>query len=227
MADMITTQANLLATAVGPHLFWITSRAAGIAALMLSSLSICIGLLIGGGMFKTGATRRADIRITHEALSLATLTALVIHGLTLIGDGYLHPSLGDVAIPFLSGYKTFWTSMGIVAFWMLAILGLSYYARTRIGVQRWRTLHRFTALAWILGLVHSLGEGTDAGQTWFLAMTAIVTVPAIALLIFRLASERMHNSAASQAVPAKRQQASRKLTTPTISQPDWSDHGLA
>ncbi len=226
MTHMITTQANILATAVGPHLFWITSRAAGIAALVLSSLSICIGLLMGGGMLKTGAARRADLRVTHEALSLATLVALVIHGLTLIGDGYLHPSLGDVAIPFLSGYKTFWTSMGIVAFWMLAILGLSYYARTRIGVQRWRTLHRFTALAWILGLVHSLGEGTDAGQTWFLAMTAIVTVPAIGLLIFRLASGR-RRSATSQAAPAKRQHASRKLAAPAIPQPDWSDHGLA
>jgi sulfoxide reductase heme-binding subunit YedZ len=225
---MITTQANILATAVAPHLFWITSRAAGIAALVLSSLSICIGLLMGGGMLKKARpTRRADLRVTHEALSLATLLALAVHGLTLIGDGYLHPSLGDVAIPFLSGHKTLWTSMGIVAFWMLAILGLSYYARTRIGVQRWRTLHRFTALAWILGLAHSLGEGTDAGQTWFLAMTAIVTVPAIALLIVRLASERARHSATSQAAPAKRQHSSRKLATPAISQPDWSDHGLA
>jgi sulfoxide reductase heme-binding subunit YedZ len=224
---MITTQANILATAVGPHLFWITSRAAGIAALVLSSLSICMGLLMGGGVLKVRPNRRADLRVTHEALSLATLAALVIHGLTLLGDGYLHPSLGDVAVPFLSSYKTLWTSMGIVAFWMLAILGLSFYARTRIGVQRWRSLHRFTALAWILGLAHSLGEGTDAGQTWFLAMTAIVTVPAIALLVFRLASERTRRSATSQAALAKRQQASRKLAAPAISQPDWRDHGLA
>ena len=59
----------------------------------------------------------------------------------------------------------------------MLLLGLSYYARARIGVQRWRVLHRFTALAWLLGLVHALGEGTDAGQTWFLAMTAIVVAP--------------------------------------------------
>ena len=52
-------------------------------------------------------------------------------------------------------------------------------------MQRWRRLHRFTALAWALGLAHSLGEGTDAGQTWFLAMTAIVVVPAISLLAVR------------------------------------------
>ncbi len=180
---MRTIDANILATAVGPHLFWIASRAAGIAALLLSSLSVCVGLLIGGRFVKG---HRQELRVTHEALSLATLATLVVHGLTLLGDGYLHPSLGDVAIPFLGGYKTLWTSMGIVAFWALLALGLSYYARTRIGVQRWRRLHRFAALAWMLGLAHSLGEGTDAGQTWFLAMTALAVVPALLLLLARL-----------------------------------------
>jgi sulfoxide reductase heme-binding subunit YedZ len=224
---MIVTQTNILATAVSPHLFWITSRAAGIAALLLSSMSICIGLLMGGGTLKARPTRRSDLRVAHEALSLATLAAIVVHGLALLGDSYLNPSPGDLAVPFLSGYKTFWTSIGIVSFWMLAALGLSYYARTRIGVQRWRALHRFTALAWILGLTHSLGEGTDAGQTWFLAMTAIAALPAIALLIFRLAHRHARPSASSQAAPAKRQHSSRKLATPAIPQPDWSDHGLA
>ncbi len=180
---MNTTSSNILATAVGPHLSWMTSRAAGIAALLLSSLGVCAGLLIGGRFVKG---HRQELRVTHEALSLATLAAIVLHGLTLLGDSYLHPSLGDIAIPFLSGYKTLWTSMGIVAFWALLVLGLSYYARARIGVQRWRRLHRFAALAWILGLAHSLGEGTDAGQTWFLAMIALAVVPAMLLLLMRL-----------------------------------------
>jgi sulfoxide reductase heme-binding subunit YedZ len=178
---MLTT-AHTLATAVGPHLFWITSRAAGIVALLLSSVSVCVGLLIGG---RLTSGRRPDLRVLHEALSLATLLALAVHGLTLLGDGFLHPSLADVAVPFLSGYKTFWTSMGIVAFWALLLLGASYYARARIGVQRWRKLHRLTALAWILGVAHSLGEGTDAGQLWFLAMTAVVVLPALGLLAIR------------------------------------------
>jgi sulfoxide reductase heme-binding subunit YedZ len=171
-----------LATAVSPHIYWIASRAAGIVALLLSSVSVSVGLLMGGRILRG---RQPDLRVTHEALSLATLAALAIHGLTLLGDGYLHPSLGDVAVPFLFGYKTLWTSAGIVAFWALLLLGVSYYARRWIGPQRWRRLHRFTALAWVLGIAHSLGEGTDAGQTWFLAMTAIVVLPAIALLLLR------------------------------------------
>jgi sulfoxide reductase heme-binding subunit YedZ len=186
---------NTLATTVGPHLFWIISRAAGIAALLLASLSVCVGLLMGGRILKA---HRPDLRIAHEALSLSTLAALVVHGLTLLGDGYLHPSLGDVAVPFLSGYRTFWTSLGIVAFWALAALGLSYYARNRIGAQRWRRLHRFAALAWVLGLAHSLGEGTDAGQAWFLAMVAIVAVPALALLLARLLRSTMSSAPLSR-----------------------------
>ncbi|HEX4188653.1 MAG TPA: ferric reductase-like transmembrane domain-containing protein [Solirubrobacteraceae bacterium] len=191
---VLSSQAPLIATATSPHLFWLVSRAAGIAALVLASLSVCAGLLMGGRLMKA---RGPDLRSTHEALSLATIAALLVHGLTLVGDSYLHPTLADVALPFLSGYKTLWTTAGIVAFWAMAILGLSYYARARIGVQRWRRLHRFTALAWLLGLVHSLGEGTDAGQTWFLAMTAIVVVPAVCLLAARwLGASRSPQAAA-------------------------------
>jgi methionine sulfoxide reductase heme-binding subunit len=60
-----------------------------------------------------------------------------------------------------------------------------YYARRRIGLDRFKRLHRFTALAWLMGLAHSLGEGTDAGQAWFLVMIAIVAAPALALLARR------------------------------------------
>jgi hypothetical protein len=62
-------------------------------------------------------------------------------------------------------------------------------------------LHRFTALAWMLGLVHALGEGTDAGQTWFLAMIAIVALPAVALLAARWLDVRPQRARARGAGP--------------------------
>jgi sulfoxide reductase heme-binding subunit YedZ len=164
------------------HLFWLTSRAAGTAALVLASLGVCVGLLMGGRLVRG---RGIDLRAAHEALSLATIVALVVHALALLGDSFMSPSLADLTIPFVSGYKTLWTSIGIVAGWGLIVLGLSYYARRWIGQRRWRSLHRFTVLAWALGVVHTLGEGTDAGQTWFLVMTAIVVAPAVALFIAR------------------------------------------
>jgi sulfoxide reductase heme-binding subunit YedZ len=164
------------------HLFWITSRAAGTASLLFASAALAIGLTMGGRMIRG---RGPDLRVTHEALSLAALVALVVHAVALLGDGFLHPSLADITIPFASSFGEPWMAMGIVGGWLMLILGLSYYARGRIGVDRWRRLHRYTAVAWVLGLGHSLGQGTDAGLAWFLAATAIVAVPALSLLVAR------------------------------------------
>jgi methionine sulfoxide reductase heme-binding subunit len=167
---------------LGEHFFWITSRAAGIAVLLLASATVGIGLALGGRLTKG---RAQDLRPLHEALSLAALAALGVHVVSLLGDGFLHPSLADVTIPLVSGYQRLWTTTGIVAGWLLVVLGLSFYARTRIGVQRWRALHRYTALAWILSIAHALGEGTDAGRVWFLAAVGMVVLPTLALLVQR------------------------------------------
>jgi methionine sulfoxide reductase heme-binding subunit len=173
------------AASVGPHIFWITSRAAGIAALVLSSAAVGAGLLISG----RGSPRKGlggDAKALHEALSLATLVAIAIHGTALLGDHFMHPTVLDISVPFTGGYRPFWTGIGIAAGWALAALGLSYYARGWIGQSRWRALHRFTAVFWILGIAHSLGSGTDAGQPWFLIVLAISAVPALILLLGKL-----------------------------------------
>jgi sulfoxide reductase heme-binding subunit YedZ len=188
----------------GEHFFWITSRAAGIAALLLASAAVGLGLALGGRL-RIGPAQ--DLRPLHEALSLAALAALVVHAVSLLGDGFLHPSVADIAVPFAGDYQRFWQSVGIVAAWMLLLLGLSFYARARIGVQRWRSLHRWTALAWILSIGHSLGEGTDAGRVWFLAAVGMVVLPALWLLIERHAgafSAQPPASPASPAPPARR-----------------------
>ena len=118
--------------------------------------------------------------------------------------------------------------MGIVAFWALLVLGLSYYARARIGVQRWRRLHRFAALAWLLGLAHSLGEGTDAGQAWFLAMLAIVAAPAIALLLERLLRSTPTDRRGTAAPARRRTPApSRPARSCTHARRAWRDDDAA
>jgi sulfoxide reductase heme-binding subunit YedZ len=163
----------VLATTVNDHLFWITSRAAGTLALLFSSVAVGVGLSMGGKLIKGRGT---DLRAMHEALSMATIVAIVVHAVALLGDSFMHPNLADVTLPFVSSYMTVWTTIGIVGGWMMIILGLSFYARARIGQQRWRKL--------------PLGEGTDAGKLWFLVATAIVVLPAAALLVMRLSARR-------------------------------------
>lgn len=167
---------------MGGHFFWVLTRAAGSVALVASSVSLCVGLIMSGRLIKG---RRLDLRVAHEALSLTALVALAVHVVSLLFDSFFKPSLLDVTVPFVSGYREPWMSIGIIGGWGLAVLGLSYYARGRIGQDRWRRLHRWTAAAWVLGLMHSIGEGTDNGRMWFLAMAGFVAVPGLALLVQR------------------------------------------
>jgi sulfoxide reductase heme-binding subunit YedZ len=174
---------TILSAATGSHVFWITSRAAGLVALILASASVGVGVSMGGRMIKG---RGADLKVIHEALSIATLAAVALHALSLLGDAYFHPTIVDLTIPFASGYREPYMALGIVAGWGLFLFGLSFYARKRIGIARWKVIHRFTALAWMLGVIHTLGEGSDAGRTWFLAIVMVVVAPTLVLVLARV-----------------------------------------
>ena len=168
------------------HLFWITSRAAGIVALLVASVSVSVGLLMSTRVAGR-RLRGPDLRVLHEVLSISTIVAIAVHALSLLGDQYLRASFIDVTVPFVSGYKTVWTTLGIMAGWSMVALGLSYYAR---GQDRSRSAGvRCTGSPRSPGCSGSCtrsARARDAGQAWFLAMTAIVVLPALVLLVRRL-----------------------------------------
>jgi sulfoxide reductase heme-binding subunit YedZ len=165
-----------------PHLFWITSRAAGGAALLLASASVALGLLMSS---KRPNANKRDLRALHEALSLSTLAMVALHGLSLLGDSFLNPGLSGIAIPFAGSYRPLWTGLGIVGGYGLAALGVSYYFRDRIGAARWRRAHRLTAVFWLAAVAHTIGAGSDAGEPWFLLAGGAMVVPAALLLALR------------------------------------------
>jgi len=179
------------------HLFWITSRAAGGAALILAGAAVAVGLMIGA---KRPGSNKGDLRAIHEALSLTTLAMVALHGLSLLADSYLAPGLSGIAVPFAGTYRPFWTGLGIISGYGLAVLGLSYYLRDRIGAARWRKVHRVTALFWVLAIVHTIGAGSDAWQLWFLAASGAVIVPAAVLLTLRWL-DRWWNAPVAPRVP--------------------------
>jgi methionine sulfoxide reductase heme-binding subunit len=181
----------------GEHLFWITSRAAGGAALILAGAAVAVGLMIGA---RRPSADKRDLRAIHEALSLTTLAMVALHGVSLLGDSYLNPGPAGIAIPFVGAYRPLWTGLGIIAAYGLAALGLSYYARDRIGAARWRRLHKLTAAFWILAIVHTIGAGSDTAQIWFLAGSGLVVIPAAALLALRWI-ERWRNAPVAPRVP--------------------------
>ena len=75
----------------GGHEFWLISRSAGVVALVLVAASVLIGLTLAAGLGGPPARRRALVAF-HEQTALAGLIAIAIHGVALLGDGFLSPA---------------------------------------------------------------------------------------------------------------------------------------
>jgi sulfoxide reductase heme-binding subunit YedZ len=167
------------------HIWWLGSRALGIVAIVLVSLSVGLGLAMAGRLGRRPGLP-ARMKNLHEALALSGLIAIAGHGLLLLGDPYLRPGLAGITLPFAMASQPVWTGLGIIAGWLAAIVSLSFYVRKRIGTPVWRWLHRWTLAVYVLGLGHALGSGTDARSAWFLLILAATAVPIVFAGIYRI-----------------------------------------
>jgi predicted ferric reductase len=167
------------------HIFWLTSRALGVVALVLVALSVGLGLAMATRTAR-GPGVMARVKQLHEATALTGLIAIAAHGLTLLGDSYLRPGLAGIAIPFVMAHRSGWTGIGVIGGWLAAILGLSFYARRWIGSKLWRQMHRWTLAVYVLAVVHTLGAGTDARSFWLLTIVLATAVPVVFLAGLRL-----------------------------------------
>jgi methionine sulfoxide reductase heme-binding subunit len=140
--------------------WWLASRASGLVALGLIGLSVAIGLAMASKAFRRPGLSRTLIAV-HEHAALAALVAIAVHGITLLGDRWLDPGPVGIAVPFVMDYEPVFTGIGIVAGYLAAILGLTFYVRRRVGTKRWRNLHRLTPLVYAMGVAHAVGAGSD------------------------------------------------------------------
>lgn len=178
---------------IGPdpthYVFWLTSRAAGVTAFALASVSVGLGLTMAGRLARAPGRARV-LRSIHEQTALGALIAIVVHGVALLGDRWMHPGLVGISIPFAMGYRPIATGIGIIAGYLAALLGLSFYARRRIGARLWRRAHRLTVVVWLMAAIHALTAGTDASTPWMHAILVASAAPIVTLFAARTLSGR-------------------------------------
>jgi sulfoxide reductase heme-binding subunit YedZ len=177
--------ANTLQT----HGWWLASRASGLLALVLVTISVGIGLTMAGKVMRRPGLSRKLLAI-HEHTAVAGIVAIAVHGITLLGDPWLNPGIGGIAIPFSMSFRPLFTGLGVVAGYLAALLGLSFYFRRRIGARLWRKAHRATVVVYLLGLVHAFGAGTDASTVWFRWWVVLTAPPIAGLFAYRVLSSQ-------------------------------------
>ncbi len=163
---------SLNASLFGEHAkaFWYLARSSGFVAYGLLWLSMMLGLLITNKMARLwpGGPVAFDL---HQHASLLALAATLFHALILMGDSYINYTMVQLLVPFASeGYRPLWVGLGQVAFYLLAIVSLSYYVRKMIGRKVWRLLHFLTFSLFVLALVHGVTSGTDSDTFWAQAL---------------------------------------------------------
>lgn len=175
---------SLLGTA--PKAYWYLSRASAIVAFVLLWMSIVLGLTLTNRTARIwpGGPVVFDL---HQHTSLLALIVAFFHGLILMGDRYIAFTLTTVLTPFASAdYRPFWVGLGQIGFYLLGIVGLSFYARRWMGARLWRVVHYLSFGVFILALIHGIVSGTDTSSVGVAAMYWIAAGSVVFLTLHRV-----------------------------------------
>ena len=149
--------------------FWLLARASGLSAYVLLTLSVLAGLVVKARPFGK-AMKPATAVDLHKTLALLGLTALALHGLTLVLDETVEIGLGALLVPGLAPYRPLWTGVGVVAGELMLVVYVSFALRRRIGQRNWRRLHWATYATFLAATAHGLLAGSDSAAPWALAL---------------------------------------------------------
>lgn len=155
--------------------YWFISRSSGVLAYLLLTLGVMWGLVQSGAILRPTIPPLLALGL-HSFLNWASLVMTVLHGLILLGDNFIKMSLADIVLPFIGPYKPFLVGLGVVGFYLMVLLSLSFYLRRQIGQQNFRLLHYTSYLVYLLVTWHSLGIGTDSRTLWPLYALSLLSV---------------------------------------------------
>lgn len=150
---------------------WYAARAAGIAAYLILTVVLTLGLTMASGR-QLRRWPKFALEDVHRFGGLLVGTFVAIHVLTIALDAYLPFSLSALAVPFVAGYRTLYTALGIVAAELLLTLAITNRYRDRLQYTFWRRAHYLNLAVWAAATVHGLGSGTDRSTPWLLALFA-------------------------------------------------------
>lgn len=150
---------------------WYAARAAGVAAYVLLTIVVCVGMTMAGRK-QLKRWPRFALEDVHRFGGLLVGSFITIHVLAIAIDAYLPFSLSAIAIPFVASYRPLFTALGIVAAELLLALAITNRYRDRLSHVFWRRAHYLNLAVWGAATLHGIGSGTDRSTSWLLAIFA-------------------------------------------------------
>jgi sulfoxide reductase heme-binding subunit YedZ len=179
------TGAALGAASTGVSPLWYATRATGVVALVLLTVTVMLGIAGVARLTAPGLPRVVTAGL-HRNISLLVLCLLVVHVAATAADSYTQISVVSAVVPFSSSYRTFWLGLGAIAFDLLLAVTLTSVLRDRLSYRAWRAVHLASYACWPVALWHGLGTGTDSKLSWLLLLDALCVVAVAGTAWWRL-----------------------------------------
>ncbi len=163
---------------------WYAARASGVAAYVVLSLVVSLGLGLGGKV-QTRRWPRFSLEEVHRFGGLLVGSLIGIHVVAIAADSFLPFSLTQLLVPFTASYRPLWTGLGIAASELLLALAITNHYRRRLPYRFWRKAHYLNFAVWTLASLHGLMSGTDRGAEWLAILYGVSVASVVMLLIWR------------------------------------------
>lgn len=169
-----------------PTAYWYLSRSSALTAYVLLWLAMAFGLLMTNRLARAWPGGPTAFEL-HQHASLLGLTFAVFHALILLGDRYIAATPAQVLIPFAYvGFAPLWVGLGQLALYGLALVGLSFYVKDRLGRRTWRLIHFLSFAVFALALLHGIESGSDSGSALARALYWISGASIVFLTAYRV-----------------------------------------
>ena len=163
---------------------WYAARASGVAAYVVLSIVVALGLTLGK---KAQSSRwpRFSIEEVHRFGGLLVGSLIGVHVLAIAIDSFLPFSLTQLLVPFTASYRPLWTGLGIAAAELLVALAITNHYRRRLPYRFWRRAHYLNFAVWAFASLHGLMGGTDRGAAWLAILYGLSVATVLTLLLWR------------------------------------------
>jgi sulfoxide reductase heme-binding subunit YedZ len=149
-------------TAESVHL---VAASVGFVSFFLLWLAVVWGIMLRNGWAQT-RVKHATVYSVHMVLSLLGITLGIVHALAQLASPTGTVFLLHVLVPFSHAFDRIGIGVGVVGLEVLFALVLSILIRRRLGYSRWRAVHAFAYMAFMLVVAHVLISGTDTAPTY-------------------------------------------------------------
>ncbi|MGB8858320.1 MAG: ferric reductase-like transmembrane domain-containing protein [Ilumatobacteraceae bacterium] len=186
---------------MSPQFWWFLTRASGIVAWLMLTLSVIWGIVLSTKAFPD-QRRPVWLLAVHRWLGGLTISFLAIHLAALVADSYVQFGLADITIPYATDWKPGAVALGVLGAWTLVAVELTSLAMRRLPRKVWRAVHLASYAAFWMTAMHAAFAGSDATRPLY-QLTAAASILAVAwALMYRIANRRAVRRAASAAQSA-------------------------